>query len=816
VSFPNVQALEFVCIGRRACSRPVFVAVFMFLIVLAAGCGKHKVQVRAPLPPPPSTTPAKQTEPPKKQETPVSPQVAVREKTVQDVVSQIPAPPPENAPGPLIRIGLVTDAKEIRISSSKDFYIVEKIPESPQQLVRGEIQARVEREDEKSNVYRIQVATFVNLDLAAKLKKRLSELYDQPTEVHENAAGFKQVLVGEFDTREEAQSFLKKVVRLGYSDAFIVKEDAESKGDRIALALRGPEKLFRLSEAGFLFQPSSRAVFISVNGKPYRGSIDISLNKSGRITVINQLGTEEYLLGVVPAEISPSSYPEFAALAAQSIAARTNALYALKNSTKYNAEGFDLTNDTNTQVYEGVTAERDLTSDAVRKTSGFAIYYQDKLINAMFMSTCGGRTEDFSNVFDSAPVPYLRSVFCSIESGPDKGVTVLQGKHDLVQTILSDDGSVANRNIEFARILGIIEAGGEMSPEFLSAPAERAEIVSWVRNAAKIAQKTQPGVSDPDPDLRTRSGFVEYAAEVFFGSAEIKRKISPKDVEYYMGNLKDGSSIPEAVRITLSYLMQSGLWRPYPDNTARPKEPVRRGDALSLLLHWVEHARPEILRKGAFISAGAANGEDGAKASINVKWGNRNQEFRLSQPYLFRLDSGRITPVSELRIIGNEKLYFHVSASGTIDFMEIELNPTGASSDRYSPVASWDITLSRSAISEKLRGLAGNIGELKDLKPYKTGNSGRAVQIQVIGSRSSVVLNGYKVRNALKLRDTLFTITREFDPDGGIANFTFHGRGWGHGIGLCQVGAFGMARAGHSYEEIIKTYYQGVEIRKAY
>jgi len=118
--------------------------------------------------------------------------------------------------------------------------------------------------------------------------------------------------------------------------------------------------------------------------------------------------------------------------------------------------------------------------------------------------------------------------------------------------------------------------------------------------------------------------------------------------------------------------------------------------------------------------------------------------------------------------------------------------------------------------AEKLKDIAGPIGEIMDLKPSRTGNSGRAVQIQIIGSRNSTVINGYKVRNALGLKDTLFIITREYNPDGSIAGFTFHGHGWGHGVGLCQVGAFGMARAGHSYEEILKTYYRGVEIKKAY
>jgi peptidoglycan hydrolase-like amidase len=131
-------------------------------------------------------------------------------------------------------------------------------------------------------------------------------------------------------------------------------------------------------------------------------------------------------------------------------------------------------------------------------------------------------------------------------------------------------------------------------------------------------------------------------------------------------------------------------------------------------------------------------------------------------------------------------------------------------------VASWDVTLTRSAVAEKVRNLADNIGQFQDMKPERIGQSGRVTQMRIIGSRRSVVVNGNRLRGALGLRDTLFTITRELNSDGSIASFTFHGRGWGHGVGLCQVGAFGMARAGHSYEEILKTYYPGVEIKKAY
>lgn len=744
---------------------------------------------------PRSVTP--ETEPPK----PVAP--AAAPATVADFVA-----------GPLIRIGLSTDLREIAVTSSGEYFVTEKKAEAARHLVRGALRVRVEREGEKtSDVFRVQVASFTQIDLAQQLLAKLSEELPLPAAIHKTAAGLNQVRVGEFASKEQAQSAAAEMSGAGYPGAFVVREAASVGGGKAAVALRG-EETFLLSAAGFLLQPSSRTDYLSIDGKPYRGVIDISLNENGRLSVVNQVGMEEYLLGVVPAEINPNTYPEPAALAAQAIAART---YAMKNLGRYRSQGFDLTADTRTQVYGGVAAEKEATTQAVIQTAGLALYHQDKLIDAMYMSTCGGRTEDFSEVFDSKPVPYLKGVVCAIESGPDKNETVLYGKHDLQQPVLTDDGMVANRNIEFARVLKIADPETELSPEFLAGEAERSEIVRWVANARKAARKDEQGGTARTGSMKGRAEVLQYAAEAFFGAAEIRRKISPRDVEYYLGNLTDGNSVPEPARPSLSYLIQTGLWRPFADNTVRPRDPMRRGDLLALLLSWVESSRSDILKKGTFVSAGPVKEELMADAAISVKRGNRTEEFRFAQrPYLFRVDAGRVTPVSSARIIGNEKISFHTGPDGTIDFMEIELNPTGASSDRYSPAATWDMTLSRSAAGEKLRSLAGNIGELRDLKPHQIGDSGRVVKIQAVGSRASAVLNGYKVRNALGLRDTLFTLTRTFNADGTVESFTFHGRGWGHGVGLCQVGAFGMARAGRNYEEILKHYYQGVEIRKAY
>ena len=825
MTFASIQSVEPLRKHRMkrlkgAESQGLFLVIL--ILFLSAACGGHKTRVKSPLPQPAATTPAKKAASGKAQ-IPATPPPAVQKSVPEPPVAGRPAPaaitapaPTDYAPGPPIRIGLTTAAKEIRISSSGDYFITEKVPEAAQKLAQGEIQIRVDLgTEEASAAYRIQVASLSNAEAAEDLKAKLTELFSSPVVLRENAeTGTIQVRIGEFPAKEDAQPLLKNLSESGYRDAFPVKETISTKGGKIKLALRGSNDLFRLSPAGFLIQPSSNTSFLSVDGKPYRGLLDIFLNKSGKITVVNQLGTEEYLLGVIPAEIPPSRYPEFDALAALSIAART---YALYHMGRYRAEGFDLTADTRTQVYGGISIEEDATNEAVHRTASLAVYYQDKPIDAMYMSTCGGRTEDFSSVYDAPEVPYLKSTVCAIESGPEKGATILEGKHELEQSIISDDGSVANRGIELAQIVGIIEPRAEISPQFLASPAGKDEIVRWVGNARKLARKNRSNDSSDTKGIETRAGFLRYAAESFFGAGEIQRKLSTRDLGYYMDNLKDGDAVPEQARYALTYLMQSGLWRPNADNRVRPGDPILRRDALFLLLNWTESVRPDILSKGTFVTAKENDAGGVSNAAISVKRGKQTQELRLSEkPRLFRLDAGRPIPVSSIKILGNEKLSFYIGPSGTIDFLEIELSPNGASSDRYSPAANWDVTIDKSAVAEKLRNLTGNIGQFKDMEPSRLGNSGRAVRVQVSGSRSSVEINGYKVRNALGLRDTLYTLTRAYNSDGSVASFTFHGRGYGHGVGLCQVGAFGMARAGHSYEEILKTYYRGVEIKKAY
>ena len=138
-------------------------------------------------------------------------------------------------------------------------------------------------------------------------------------------------------------------------------------------------------------------------GKGYRGGLTLRAN-NGTMMVINSVPLEDYLYGVVPQEVVPS-WPA-AALEAQAVAARTYALHTMEqNKGKF----YDVSNSTDHQVYSGVSGESQATTNAVNKTKGVVMLYDQRPINALFHSDGGGYTEDSVNVWGS-DVPYLKGV----------------------------------------------------------------------------------------------------------------------------------------------------------------------------------------------------------------------------------------------------------------------------------------------------------------------------------------------------------------------------------------------------------------------
>ena len=99
------------------------------------------------------------------------------------------------------------------------------------------------------------------------------------------------------------------------------------------------------------------------------------------------------------------------------------------------------------------------------------------------------------------------------------------------------------------------------------------------------------------------------------------------------------------------------------------------------------------------------------------------------------------------------------------------------------------------------------------IKPLVTDASNRVAELEVTaeGGRT-FVLKGLPVRWSLNIPDNLFVHEKTKDADG-MDRYTFYGKGWGHGVGMCQVGSYGMAFRGWTFDRILKHYYTGVELQ---
>ena len=113
-----------------------------------------------------------------------------------------------------------------------------------------------------------------------------------------------------------------------------------------------------------------------------------------------------------------------------------------------------------------------------------------------------------------------------------------------------------------------------------------------------------------------------------------------------------------------------------------------------------------------------------------------------------------------------------------------------------------------------------DLGRIVDLVPLKRGRSGRIWKVKIVGTKRSFVIGKeLEIRRALSethLYSSAFVIDR-IDVEGNVpARFVITGAGWGHGVGLCQIGAAVMGEHGCKYDEILLHYYRGAEIRKIY
>ncbi len=512
------------------------------------------------------------------------------------------------------------------------------------------------------------------------------------------------------------------VIVLGQGEGPFSRDDLET---RIAVETDDERIFLRPMDPTTVIGVEPGDAPLRVDGSAYRGDLEVRGTPSGSLTLVNELPLEAYLLGVVPNELGPSTFPELEALKAQSVAART---YIVRNLGGFEDEGFDICDTDFCQVYGGFDTEHPLATQAVEETRGQIATYEGEPINALYSSTCGGRTEDAENVFGES-VPYLVSTICHYEHPnpqPFASTTVYRNWEEGLLGIAGvDDFASAGR---FLGIANVVSPSGT-SPEDL---------------ASFIKSQFFPEVpADSELLFLQEQGVLSATGE---------------------NRIQD---------VLLRLLMRKSVFE-WQD---------------ARLIHW-----------------------DGEVFEARIGAEIRQLSLAPDAAVFRRIGDERI-PVDQGVWLGGESMELRI-VDDQIEALVYRQVPMSPAADRYSPLANWQTHRTRDELNQAIRAL--NIGNLDDIVILSRGPSNRAIRVEVRGTAGMRVIEGSRLRTLLSLRDSLVYIDEERNADRELLGMSFFGGGWGHGVGLCQVGAYGMAIDGASAEEILKTYYRGIEIERAY
>jgi stage II sporulation protein D len=705
--------------------------------------------------------------------------------------------------GPTVRIGLTTDPVRARVTA--DGGVLVRDPLKRSLIWRKVFDPGVTFVAEASGhgpttIYRVQVGSFAAEAQANEKKAALEALLPAEKVV----VAFNQdrrswrVRAGEYRSREEAQALSQRLSDEGYRELWITEEETEAMGRRRVRLVDDRWNDFLTGNDRVLVAPARAGAALKIEGDSYRGTFEIRVDRAGRLRIINILGMEEYLRGVVPNEMGPGVYPELEALKAQAVAART---YIVSNMGQFSENGYDVCDSAQCQVYKGAGTEHPLSDQAVAGTRGLILTYDGKPINALYTSTCGGHTEDGSLIFPEEKGPYLKGVPCYPEAEAE--VRTLTGS-GWVDPVVLEDGSRINEEIQILRLHGIV--GEEaLDGKWLAQPCRAVDAERWTTFALGQVGK-KPDDKGLDNDKLVMSSFASYLARSLGWQEKMRLSLDDRDLPYLLA-FRDRDDVPEAARRPYAVLVLEGILQPFPDNTLRPNLAPSRGLILRTLYRVLDYYG------GLGVLPASYRGSDGDKVILESK--NDAQTLPVAADLsLFRSFRDVSYPSKSVPLTLGDRVLYHLSPDGAINYLRLIANSRGVSDDRYSSLNRWEERRTRAELEALVRQRV-DVGRLIDIAPTKRGVSGRVVEVKLTGSRGEFVLRGFRIRTAFGIRENLFTVDRTFTMNGEVDSFIFSGKGWGHGVGLCQVGSYGMALRGKKFDEILHHYYAGTEIRDA-
>ena len=306
----------------------------------------------------------------------------------------------------------------------------------------------------------------------------------------------------------------------------------------------------------------------------------------------------------------------------------------------------------------------------------------------------------------------------------------------------------------------------------------------------------------PPPTPLVYSTFADLLIQGLGWQERVENLLLENETDFILQSMAEGNG---EARESIAYLVQAGIF-PDADLMKWADRPLRRGE-VALYLWRALQSHEDLFRRGAFKEF------DGERIILESEALDEGLTL-LPDFYLLKNNAGKKTFLSQLFLLGGEKLRW-IENDGGVRLLEVIYPQNSNVLDRDSIYHSWYVRKSKERLEERIKQYYP-IGRLIDLIPKSRGESNRVIELVIKGSETQAIVKGLRIRRVLGLKETLFVMEKEFDENGELSHVLFTGRGWGHGVGLCQVGAFGMARAGAGYKEILKKYYKGIKITKLY
>lgn len=699
-----------------------------------------------------------------------------------------------------IRVGIAVDVLEAEVSVTAGEIAIATADEGPDARVFRPmapwLRFGVREAASPSPEWSVRVGTPGARRDADRVREGLAGALDVKLEVREVEGGH-AVFAGPFADRGEAEAVGGRLSAAGLGEVEVtaqLPQGQDASSVRLVALTRGYELRDMPSER-IVLTSTSRDGLLRLGGVTYRGELEVLVTGAGRITVVNVVGLGDYLRGVVPEELGPEVFPEPAALQAQAVAARTYAL-AQVHSGDHAGEGFDLCPTPHCQVYGGASAEHELADDAVAATRAMVLTWRGELATTFFSSTCGGHTEPVEAIFDAPPAPYLRGVSC---------YPATVSFHEIAAPPLDADWTAGGPGAEedlLARLVAVGVVAREVAAAGgFSRRARSAEASTWLVRARRVA-----GLGAGDAvvlDVDTWSDLLA-GLEAAWGWSGRRALLAEQD-RRAAAEFSDlaGLSEKDLTRALLAW--KAGVLPPARE-AGWPSTRPTRGEVLEVVHGWLERRGVFDVPAERFV---AARGD-----ALLVYAGRERREVRLA-PGASLLSGRREGPArarGRLRLKPGDKLRLLPAGGVAAAYVRLEEDPDGAAFDRLSSYSWWSRRTSWDDLSRRARERHG-VGRLADFRVTRRSGAGRVVGVELVdrGGRA-VTVRGFAVRSLLGLPDLLADVRVERGEDGRPIAVSSVGRGWGHGVGLCQTGAFGMALRGATAAEILEHYYPGTRL----